>query len=127
MSNSTAKVINGSRTRIEGSKSMPTDTKKSTAKASCNGNELAAALWLSSDSLSTTPAKKAPSAKETLKSTAEPKARPIAIVKTQSVNSSRDPVRATWCSNHGSTREPTNNATPRNTDTLASVRLRVTH
>ena len=51
---------------------MPTDTKKSTAKASCSGSALAAALWLSSDSLNTMPAKKAPSAKETPKSTAAP-------------------------------------------------------
>ena len=95
MSSSTAKTIHGSRHTIDGSNSIPTDTKKSTAKASCSGSELAAALWLSSDSLNTTPAKKAPSAKETLKSVAEPKAMPIATVRTQSVNSSREPVRAT--------------------------------
>ena len=51
---------------------MPTETKNSTEKASCSGSELAAARWLSCDSLRTTPAKKAPSAKETPKAAAEP-------------------------------------------------------
>ncbi|MNV93801.1 hypothetical protein D3C71_1885320 [compost metagenome] len=68
----TAMTASGSRSRIDGSNSMPTDTKNSTAKASCNGIESAAALWLKRDSFSTTPAKKAPSAKDTPNSTAEP-------------------------------------------------------
>src|SRR3546814_8853733 len=65
MSSTTAATSSGSRSTMEGSNSMPTETKNSTAKASCSGNESAAALWLKRDSLSTTPAKKAPSAKET--------------------------------------------------------------
>jgi hypothetical protein len=51
---------------------MPTETKNRTEKASCSGRESAAALWLNEDSLSTTPAKKAPSANETPKMWAEP-------------------------------------------------------
>ena len=51
---------------------MPTETKKSTAKASRNGSDSAAACWLSGDSLRIMPAKKAPSANETPKSAAEP-------------------------------------------------------
>jgi len=44
---------------------MPTETKNSTANASRIGSESLAASWLSLDSLSTTPARNAPSAKET--------------------------------------------------------------
>ena len=51
---------------------MPTETKNSTANASCIGIDWAAARWLKGDSLRTTPAKKAPSAKETPKTWAEP-------------------------------------------------------
>jgi hypothetical protein len=51
---------------------MPTDTKNSTAKASRSGSDSSAARWLSSDSASTMPAKKAPSAKDTSKSCAAP-------------------------------------------------------
>ena len=43
MSSTTASTASGWRTRMPGSKSMPTDTKKSTAKASCKGSESAAA------------------------------------------------------------------------------------
>ena len=52
---------------------------------------------------------------------------PSATVRTQSVNISRDPVRATWRSTQGSTRGPTSNATATNAATLASVRPRVTN
>ena len=106
---------------IEGSNSMPTETKKSTAKASCRGSELVAALWLRSDSCKTIPAKKAPSAKETPKSLAEPKAMPSATASTHSVKSSRDPVRATCRSIQGRTRGPTNRTIAMNAATLASV------
>ena len=51
---------------------MPTDTKNSTEKASLSGSDSSAARWLSSDSRMTMPAKKAPSAKETPNSAAEP-------------------------------------------------------
>ena len=52
---------------------MPTDTKNSTEKASCSGSEFGGGLVAEGlDSLSTTPAKKAPSAKETPKIAAEP-------------------------------------------------------
>ena len=78
--------------RIAGSNSMPTETKNSTAKASRSGSDSSAACWLSSDSLSTIPAKNAPSAKETPNSSAAPKATPSAIARTASLNSSREPV-----------------------------------
>ena len=51
---------------------MPTDTKNRTEKASRSGKDSSAARWLSADSLSTIPAKNAPSAKETPKMAAEP-------------------------------------------------------
>ena len=72
MTTSTVSVASGSRSRIEGSNSIPTETKNRTANASCSGRESAAARWLKSVSASTTPAKKAPSAKETPNSSAEP-------------------------------------------------------
>ena len=61
----TDSTCSGRSTRTSGSKSMPTDTKKSTAKASRSGSDSSAARWLNSDSRSTMPAKKAPSAKDT--------------------------------------------------------------
>ena len=62
----------GSSIRMAGWKSMPTETKKSTEKASRNGNDSSAARWLNFDSRITMPAKKAPSAKETLNKWAAP-------------------------------------------------------
>ncbi len=88
-------------TRIIGSNSIPTATKNSTAKASRNGSVSLAARWLSSDSLITMPAKKAPSAKETPNRVAAAKATPSAIASTARRNSSRDPVCATVCRIHG--------------------------
>jgi hypothetical protein len=55
-----------------GSKSMPTDTKNRTEKASLSGSESSAARWLSGDSRMIMPEKNAPSAKETPKSSADP-------------------------------------------------------
>ena len=117
----TRRTWRGLRTRIVGSNSIPTATKKSTANASWSGSASAAARWLRSDSLMTTPAKKAPSANETPKSTAAPTATPRAVARTASVKSSRDPVWATRSSSHGTTRRPTTNIRPRNAATLASV------
>ena len=117
----TARTWSGLRTRIVGSKSIPTATKKSTAKASCSGRASAAARWLRSDSLITTPAKNAPSANETPKSADAPTATPRAVASTASVKSSRDPVWATRSSSQGTTRRPTTNMRPRNAATLASV------
>ena len=61
---STPRTANGSRTRMVGSNSMPTDTKNSTAKASRNGSDRSAALWPSGELFSTSPARKAPRANE---------------------------------------------------------------
>ena len=62
MMNSVARIGSGSRQMLEGSKSMPTETKNSTAKASRSGSVSCAARWLSSLSDRIMPAKKAPSA-----------------------------------------------------------------
>ena len=48
MMNTVASTASGSRTRIVGSNSMPTETKNSTAKASRSGSVSSAACWLSS-------------------------------------------------------------------------------
>ena len=97
----------GASTSTFGSNSMPTETKNSTAKASRIGSESCAAWWLNSDSLSSMPAKNAPSAKLTPNSSAEPNATPIAIDNTASVNSSREPVPAMRSSTHGIALRPT--------------------
>ena len=68
----TASTCSGRSTSTRGSNSMPTETKNSTAKASRNGSDSSAARWLNSDSRSTSPAKKAPSATETPNSTDAP-------------------------------------------------------
>ena len=67
-----AASLSGSRSTMDGSNSMPTETKKRTANASRSGSDSSAARWLSADSRIIMPAKKAPSAKETLNSLAEP-------------------------------------------------------
>ena len=69
---------------------MPTDTKNSTANASRIGSASDAARRLYSDRPTTMPARNAPSAIETLKTSAEPTAMPSASTSTVSVNSSRD-------------------------------------
>ena len=56
---------------MAGSRSIPTETKNSTAKASRSGIESAAAWWLMSDSPTTAPARKAPSANDTPNTAAE--------------------------------------------------------
>ena len=76
-----------------GSKSIPTDTKNSTANASRSGSASAAAWWLMSDSPTTAPARNAPSANETPNTVDETNAIPRAIASTASVNSSREPWR----------------------------------
>ena len=68
----TSSTFSGSSISTCGSNSMPTDTKKSTAKASRSGSDSSAARCENSDSRITMPAKKAPSAKETPNSAAEP-------------------------------------------------------
>ncbi len=99
-------TANGSRNRMEGSKNIPTDMKNKTEKAFWSGSESAAALWLRFDSLMTTPAKKAPNANDTPKTSAEPNAIPKAIASTESVNNSREPVRAISVRSHGTTLGP---------------------
>src|SRR5687768_4140702 len=121
MMSNTARTDSGSSSTTEGSNSIPTDTKNNTANASFSGSESAAARWLKSDSLSTTPAKNAPSASETSNSSAEPYAIPRAIASTARVNSSPEPVRLTRVSNHGTKRVPTTKASATKTATLTST------
>ena len=97
---------------------MPTETKNSTANASCSGSASAAARWLSSDSLTTAPATNAPSANDMPNSCDAIVPTPSAIASTVSVNSSREPSRATCARSHGTTRRPTTNIRRRNATTL---------
>ena len=117
-----ARIGSGSRTRMAGSNSMPTETKNSTAKASRNGRVSVAACWLSFDSLKIMPAKKAPSAKDTPKSSAAPNAVPSAITRTDRRNNSREPVCAMACRIHGMSLLPTISMTATKATTLAAVR-----
>ena len=78
-----------------GSNSMPTDTKNRTANASRIGSASAAARRLNSDRPTTMPARKAPSAIDTPKISAEPTAMPSASTSTVRVKSSRERVCAT--------------------------------
>ena len=117
--NSVASSASGSRSMMLGSNNMPTATKNSTAKASRSGTLSSAARCESSDSPSTMPAKKAPSANETPNSFAAPKATPSAMASTASRKSSRSS--ATACSTCGMTRRPTTYMTATNPATLAIV------
>ena len=67
----TTSTRSGDSTSTAGSNSIPTDTKNSTEKASRSGRESSAARWLNSDSRIIIPAKKAPRAKDTSKSSAD--------------------------------------------------------
>ncbi len=116
-----ASTCHGCSIRMPGLKSMPTETKNSTAKASRSGRESLAALWLSSDSLSSMPAKNAPSANDTPNSIAEPNATPSAIASTDRVNSSREPVPAMRSRIHGMTRRPTTSITATNRPSCTNV------
>src|SRR6478735_6945043 len=81
--------------KAAGASSMPTDTKNSTANASRIGSASDAARRLYSDRPTTMPARNAPRAIETLKTSADPTAMPSASTSTVSVNSSRERVAAT--------------------------------
>ena len=78
-----------------GLNSIPTETKKRTAKASRMGRASAAACELNSDWPTTMPLRKAPRAMEAPKKLAAPTATPRARTRTERVNRSRVPVRAT--------------------------------
>ena len=114
-------TASGCSSRIIGSNSIPTETKNSTANASRSGRVSCAARWLSSDSFSTIPAKKAPSAKETSNSSTAPKAIPSASARTERVKSSREPVAALRAIIHGTRRRPTTIIIAMNATTLPIV------
>ncbi|MNM56393.1 hypothetical protein D3C81_675620 [compost metagenome] len=121
MINTVASTCHGCSTTIIGLNNMPTETKNNTANASRSGSESCAALWLSSDSLSIMPAKNAPSANDTPNSAAAPNATPSAMASTHRVNSSREPVPATFSSTHGITRRPTTSITATNRPNCTKV------
>ena len=115
-----ASTLSGDSSTTRGLNRMPTERKKSTAKASCSGSASVAARLLSSDSLTTAPAKKAPSANDTPKTSYAMAAMPSAVASTASVNSSREPTRATCASSHGTARRPTTPISAANAATFAS-------
>ena len=85
---------------------MPTETKKSTAKASRSGSASAAAWWLTGDWATIMPARNAPRAIDAPNTAYEPAAIAIEKTITVSVNSSRERSRATCTRTQGTTREP---------------------
>ncbi len=104
-----------------GSNSIPTEMKNSTENASRSGSVSSAARRLNSDSRIIMPAKNAPSANETSNSFAAPNAMPTAAAIMHSVNSSRDPVRATSHRMRGNTRLPTTSISAMNAATFSIV------
>jgi hypothetical protein len=117
----------GSVTRIAGLNSIPTETKNRTAKASRSGRVSSAASWARSDSDRTTPAKKAPMAKDTPNSSEAPKAVPRAMARTARRNSSREPVEATRSRIQGIRRRPTTHMRAPKATSLAPVRASSAH
>jgi hypothetical protein len=115
--NTTAAMANGIASSVDGSSSMPTATKKRTAKASRSGRASAAAWWLTSDSPTTAPARNAPRANETPKTVDDRYANPIAMARTANVNSSFDPSFETRVRRRGTRRVPA--MTMRNTNSAA--------
>ena len=111
-----------SSSRASGLKSMPTETKKSTAKASRRGRASAAARALKSDCPTTMPARKAPSAMEASKSRAAPTAMPSASASTARVKRSRVPVRATQPSSRGMSFWPASSMKAVSPASLSTVR-----
>src|SRR6266446_5390186 len=76
--------------KYKGLTSIPTDTKNRTANVSRNGTISAPTWWLSADSLITTPARKAPSARETPKTDEAPIAVPTVITTIATMKSCRE-------------------------------------
>ena len=109
-------------TNFDGSKSIPTETKNKTAKASRKGSVSSVALWLSSELLIIIPAKNAPSAIETPKRCAEKNATPNAIARTLKRKSSLEPDCAEIFNNQGITRRPMTKVTMINRTTFAIVK-----
>jgi hypothetical protein len=126
MTASVAATSQGDSRRWPGSKSMPTDTKNRTAKASRIGRTSEAARRLNSDRPTTVPARNAPSAMDTPNSVADPTAMPSASTRTVRLNSSRERVPATCSRSHGITRPPTSTVKATSTAILSAVTVRVT-
>jgi hypothetical protein len=104
---SVAAIRAGSSMRKCGSRSIPTDTKNSTANASRIGIASAAARRLNSERPTTMPARNAPRASDIPKATADQAAMLSAVARIVSVNSSRDRVAAMRSSTQGINRPPT--------------------
>ena len=107
--------------RAFGSKSIPTETKKRTAKASRIGRASEAARRLNSDCPTIIPARNAPRAIETPKVRAEPTAIPSARTSTARVNSSRECEAATPFRIRGISRAPTTKETTPRSASFAIV------
>jgi hypothetical protein len=103
---STIAINSGARTTLLGSHSIPTETKKSTAKASRMGKASFAARAANSERPTASPARKAPSAIDTPKSLAAPIAIPSATTRIESVKSSRERAAAMCSSAQGITHLP---------------------
>jgi hypothetical protein len=104
---------------------MPIETKNKTEKASRNGRRSALTWWLSGDSLTTTPATKAPKASDTPKISAAARAVPNEIARTARMKSSREPVRAVLSSIQGISFLPTNSRVVTKTAALSKVKPRL--
>ena len=117
-----ARIARGARTSVEGSKSIPTETKNSTAKASRIGRASEAARRLNSLRPTIIPARNAPSAIETPNTRAAPTAIPRATTSTASVNSSREPVSETTSRILGLTLPPANTTTATSAAIFTSAR-----
>ena len=100
--------------KYKGLTSIPTDTKNRTANVSRNGTISAPTWWLSADSLTTTPARKAPSARETPKTDEAPIAVPIVITTIATMKSSRERMCARCRRNQGMMRVPATNISAAN-------------
>ena len=111
--------------KYKGLTSIPTDTKNRTANVSRNGTISAPTWWLSADSLTTTPARKAPSARETPNTDEAPIAIPTVITTIATMKSSRERKCATRSRNQGMMRFPATNISAANAPVFNKARLAV--
>ena len=110
--------------RVTGLTIMPTEAKKMMEKRSLKGMASAATRCESLDPLTTTPARKAPSATERSNSSEAAMAVPSAITTTANWKSSLGQKRAILPSTHGSTRDPTTSISSTNATVLSSASAR---
>ena len=114
----------GASRMLRGLKSIPTDTKKSTANASRMGTASRAARAAKSVRPTASPARNAPSSIDTPKTPAAATAMPMARTSTARVNSSRERVRSIFSSAHGTTDRPSTTTVTTSPTILAPARAR---